>query len=117
MIDWIVLALAVGICFGINALDKRNVVNPWRVGAIALGVLVVVELWALFLLPGSHPYQEGAILGRATVPLIIALYMSDKFAKRHSAQPGIASTPSAMTETQDTIGGQPAPPADGSAAR
>lgn len=44
----------------------------------------LAEITVLLLQPGSHPYQQGAILGRATVPLIIALYMSGKFAKRHS---------------------------------
>jgi len=68
MIEFIVLLLALGICFGINALDKRRVVNPGRAAAIVLTVLALIEMAAVLLIPshtGARAYQLGAALGRA----------------------------------------------------
>jgi hypothetical protein len=81
MIEFIVLLLVLGICFGINALDRRPVVNPGRAAAIALTILALIEMAAVILMPSStngRAYQLGAALGRAIVPLIIALYISQK---------------------------------------
>lgn len=92
MIEFIVFLLALGICFGINALDKRRVVNPGRAAAIALTVLALIEIAAVLFMPSStngRAYQLGAVLGRAIVPLIIALYISQKFKERQSA-PAVA---------------------------
>jgi hypothetical protein len=103
MIEFIVLLLVLGICFGINALDRRCVVNPGRAATIALTILAFIEMAAVILMPSStngRAYQLGAALGRATVPLIIALYVSQKFKERHSA-PAVALESDASKAPRD----------------
>jgi hypothetical protein len=89
MFNFLVLLLALGACFGINFFAKRPVVNPGRAAAIILTTLVLVEMAAVLLLPsGPNPngraYQLGHALGGAILPLIVALYISQKFKERHT---------------------------------
>jgi hypothetical protein len=88
---FVLFALVLVICFGINRAKSRPVSNPGFVALVILVIYLVFDLGVgIYLLAGANvdPYKQGefigAIFGRALIPLILALVIGSSFRKKHA---------------------------------
>lgn len=84
-------AVVLVICFGINRAKGRPVSNPGFVALIVLVIYLVFDLGVgIYLLAGANLDSEkqgefiGGIVGRALIPLILALVIGNSFRKKHA---------------------------------
>lgn len=88
---FVLFAVVVVICLGINRAKGRPVSNPGFVALIVLAIVLVFDLgYGIYLLAGANVDPEkqgeliGGIIGRALIPLILAVLVGNSFRKKHS---------------------------------
>ncbi len=88
---FVLFAVVLVICFGINRAKGRPVSNPGFVALIVLAIFLIVDLgFGVYMLAGTRVDPEmqgrfiGGIIGRALIPLILATLIGNSFRKKHS---------------------------------